>query len=277
MGASYFYLRQRLARRRASRKSFEEVLAMRRAITIAVQVVALITVAVMGGVAAAPQEGAPSLPEQLAAQYKVAKFAYKSGQVTITEPGTVLVIQQAGILGVPPISLTLAPATYKDGSLHPPGGLAASMAGKNSRQLPVGDKIYVTKLDVNLKKDRVTFRIIECDTCNGTAQPSSYKSDIFFDFPKGTLQTTSVPDVEDTIAKVFTIDNPAPPAAPASAPQAPAPTAAQPASIQLGQTIDQVVAALGQPEKTVNLGSKQIYVYKDLKVTFVGGKVSDVQ
>ena len=33
----------------------------------------------------------------------------------------------------------------------------------------------------------------------------------------------------------------------------------------------------GQPEKTVNLGSKQIYVYKDLKVTFVNGKVSDVQ
>jgi len=50
-----------------------------------------------------------------------------------------------------------------------------------------------------------------------------------------------------------------------------------PASIELGQTIDQVVAALGQPEKAVNLGARQIYVYKDLKVTFVNGKVSDVQ
>jgi hypothetical protein len=45
----------------------------------------------------------------------------------------------------------------------------------------------------------------------------------------------------------------------------------------LGQTIDEVVAVFGQPEKIVNLGSKQIYVYKDLKVTFVKGKVSDVQ
>jgi hypothetical protein len=35
--------------------------------------------------------------------------------------------------------------------------------------------------------------------------------------------------------------------------------------------------ALGQPEKIVNLGTKQIYVYKDLKITFVSGKVSDVQ
>jgi hypothetical protein len=27
----------------------------------------------------------------------------------------------------------------------------------------------------------------------------------------------------------------------------------------------------------VNLGAKQIWVYKDLKVTFLNGKVSDVQ
>jgi hypothetical protein len=38
-----------------------------------------------------------------------------------------------------------------------------------------------------------------------------------------------------------------------------------------------VKAALGQPDKIVNLGAKQIYVYKDIKVTFINGKVSDVQ
>jgi hypothetical protein len=37
------------------------------------------------------------------------------------------------------------------------------------------------------------------------------------------------------------------------------------------------VSAIGKPEKIVDLGAKQIYVYKDLKVTFVSGKVSDVQ
>ena len=45
----------------------------------------------------------------------------------------------------------------------------------------------------------------------------------------------------------------------------------------MGQTTDQVVASLGQPQKVVNLGSKQIYVYKDLKITFLNGKVADVQ
>jgi len=53
--------------------------------------------------------------------------------------------------------------------------------------------------------------------------------------------------------------------------------AAPPAEISLGQTIDQVVALLGQPKTVVDLGNKKTYVYKDMKVIFTGGKVTDVQ
>ena len=48
-------------------------------------------------------------------------------------------------------------------------------------------------------------------------------------------------------------------------------------TIEQGQTMEQVIAALGQPVKIVKLGSKQIYFYKDLKVTFTDSKVSDVE
>jgi hypothetical protein len=42
--------------------------------------------------------------------------------------------------------------------------------------------------------------------------------------------------------------------------------------------VDVVVANFGQPDKIVKLaGTKQVYYYKDFKVTFVGGKVTDVQ
>ena len=50
-----------------------------------------------------------------------------------------------------------------------------------------------------------------------------------------------------------------------------------PPTIQLGQTEDEVVGMIGQPEKKIALGSKEIFVYKDIKVTFIGGKVADVQ
>ena len=53
--------------------------------------------------------------------------------------------------------------------------------------------------------------------------------------------------------------------------------AAPPAEISVGQTIDQVTAALGQPKDIVNLGAKKIYIYKDMKITFKDGKVTDVQ
>jgi hypothetical protein len=48
-------------------------------------------------------------------------------------------------------------------------------------------------------------------------------------------------------------------------------------SISLGMTIAEVESALGRPKNTVDLGAKTIYVYKDLKITFLNGKVSDVQ
>jgi len=82
----------------------------------------------------------------------------------------------------------------------------------------------------------------------------------------------------------------APPSQPAAPPAAPAPTEAPPAPIEPppppppdpaevaeGQTVEQVVAALGQPQKKAKVGTKEIYYYKDLKVTFVNGKVKDIQ
>lgn len=58
---------------------------------------------------------------------------------------------------------------------------------------------------------------------------------------------------------------------PVSAPAAPS------ATISLGQNIQEVTGALGQPKSVVDLGAKKIYVYKDMKITFNGGKVTDVQ
>jgi hypothetical protein len=47
-------------------------------------------------------------------------------------------------------------------------------------------------------------------------------------------------------------------------------------TVSMGQTPEQVTAELGQPTKKADLGSKVIYYYDGMKVTFKGGKVSDV-
>jgi hypothetical protein len=56
-----------------------------------------------------------------------------------------------------------------------------------------------------------------------------------------------------------------------------APAAEGQVNITLGQSIDSVTAALGSPVRIIDLGAKKIYAYKDMKITFTNGKVSDVQ
>jgi len=231
------------------------------------------------------QNAAPSLQEQLNAQYKLAKVGRATGGWEVTEPGTVLQIQKGGIVGVTPKSLALCPAKFENGNLKGSNSFCTGMVGpQNIRYLTVGEKVYPVKLDVSAGKDKVTLAIFECDSCNGVTEPSSFRSEVVFQFAKGFLATASAGQIEDTIGQVFAISNDEAPQgqvqgqAPAAESQ-PAPAEAQPdpKTIRIGQTTDQVVAALGKPEKIVDLGSKQIYVYKDLKVTFLSGKVSDVQ
>ncbi len=71
-------------------------------------------------------------------------------------------------------------------------------------------------------------------------------------------------------------DNGAPAGGTPTGAPTPAP-AAPPASVALGQTTDQVKAALGSPARVANLGPKVIYYYSGMKVIFKDGKVSDVQ
>jgi len=66
------------------------------------------------------------------------------------------------------------------------------------------------------------------------------------------------------------------PSGPAAVAPPPPPPAA-PASVSLGQTLDQVKAALGQPTREADLGTKVILYYNGMKVTLKNGKVTDVE
>jgi hypothetical protein len=57
----------------------------------------------------------------------------------------------------------------------------------------------------------------------------------------------------------------------------PPPADTPPPTIAVGQTKEQVTAAFGQPVKAAKIGAKDIFYYKDMKVTFMNGKVSNVE
>lgn len=194
------------------------------------------------------------------------------------------------------------------------GGAAAGVAstadtnsGAAPRTYVTGEKMWVTKIEVKNenKEEDVIFELFT-DAVNDVR----YKGSLKFALPKG----ASEDQVDKLVAEVFKVQpaddqkadaaKPAAPAAggaqqaavpPVEAPPAPAAPAAAalpdippppppadqpappPATVSLGQTPDEVIAALGQPQKIVKLAKKETYYYKDLKVIFTAGKVSDVQ
>jgi hypothetical protein len=254
---------------------------------------------------------APTLEEQLAAQYKLVKMGSDTGGYSVVDKGTLLAIQKGGILGVPYSDQSVLSTKYENGTVHSPNNVLSKGIGfgmkrfgkeQTTHLFQTGDKVYPSKIEVNLSKDTVTIGIVACDSCNKTDPPTYNKANVVFIFPKGGLTSASAGSVEDTIGQLLAVstddsqqaggdqgaqqpaDQPA--QQPAGGQPAPQDAAAQqpqdqpqaePASIDKGMTPDQVQAALGKPDKIVNLGTKQIFVYKDLKVTFLNGKVSDVQ
>jgi hypothetical protein len=182
----------------------------------------------------------------------------------------------------------------------------ANALAQGIRPFVMGEKMWVTKIEV---KDSVNFELVS-DTINDVV----YKAQVRFQFPKGTAPDSAKAD--QLAGEVFTIsqDNPqggggaaggqaaggqapagqtpvpapapapvAEPPQPALAPIAPPPPPADepappPPTVSLGMTTDQVIAILGQPKLVLEPAkNKKIYTYPAFKVTFVDGKVSNIE
>ena len=147
------------------------------------------------------------------------------------------------------------------------------VANTPQRKFVGGEKIWLA--DYQVKEDGVYF-LFYSDPFDNVR----YFGQLKFPVSKGAFPPAD--NMMKTIAEVVTDDSaqeaaPADSAAPpaqASGGQAPAPATK---TIALGQTKDEVVAILGPPQKMVNLGTKEIYFYPDMKVVFISGKVADVQ
>jgi hypothetical protein len=231
---------------------------------------------------------AVTLQEQLNAEYKPVQMA--GNGTVVVEPGTLLSVQKGGIISVPWKAVVHCAAKFQDNTLHPSTGFCAGMMKSVSQYMQKGNKVYPLKIEVNLDKAKISFQVVSCDSCNGVDPATGMKGEVVFQFAKGYLERANAGEVEDLIGQVFAISNDDQQAQGGdsgqqgnqqASQQAPAQQQqeqqAEPQTIQLGMSPDQVQGALGKPDKIFNLGAKQIYVYKDVKVTFLNGKVSDVQ
>ncbi|MGH9748044.1 MAG: hypothetical protein ACRD59_18265 [Candidatus Acidiferrales bacterium] len=228
------------------------------------------------------QDQKAEIQKKLASQFAKTKFAADMSDVVTA--GSVLVLHKDGLMMCSTEARTAPQVTYKNGSLS--FGFGASMAWTMAlstanqqpnniaqRKFVAGEKFWVT--DYSVRDDGVYFLFF-----SDPFDDVRYHTQLKVFFPKGKFPSTD--EVMKTIAEVITVDNPPPDNPPADTqppnqPVAAPESAAPPKTIAVGQTIDEVVAILGQPQKIVDLGKKEMYFYPDMKVIFVDGKVSDVQ
>src|SRR5580692_5312603 len=268
---------------------------------------------IMGIPFAVSAQSKAAIEKKLVGEYALTQAT--ADQTEIVTAGAILVLKKGNIVMAPVSGTNFYQNTYKEGKIslnalgkinnglnrfsHLPG--AAPPSTPQTRTFVPGEKVWVTKIEC--KDDGVVF-----DLYTDAYAEVRYKAALKFYFnPKGPIP--AVDEMDKLVAEVFKVQpaddttaaaapaaapaptRSAPPAAaapppaadPALAPIAPPPPPpdapqAPPKELKIGQSKDDVIANFGQPEKVVKLGTKEIYYYKDLgKVTFVNGKVTDVQ
>jgi hypothetical protein len=251
------------------------------------------------------QDSKAAIQKKLEADYTVTQPT--ADNTDIVTAGAVLIIKRGKLTLAPITASNVYPNTYRDGRISesatakvnrwthkiPGAGSVSPAAAGETRTFVPGEKLWLTQIEV--KDDGIVFSLL-----SDPLPDVRYKGTLKFAYPKGFFPD---PDAADrTVAEVFGIQPgddgkgqqkaaalPAPPPSQKSpaaeatlAPIAPPPPpvdqpTAPPKTIAIGQTTNQVVSIFGAPQKDIKLGAKEIYTYPDLKVTFVNGKVSDVQ
>jgi hypothetical protein len=277
------------------------------------------------GFATHVQAQAPApLEKQLEAQYSLTTPTADNTALVTT--GSVLILQKKGLSAGLASNKVPTQNTYKDGQIkagaatalrrfgslpgigYVPGvgatAAAAAGAAGAARDFVNGEKLFVTKIDIDRSKDALVFFLI-----SDAYDAGRYTASLKIELPKGSIAKGDLAVLQPVLDQVFKIAPPddqaaaAPqggatqpasssvqPPAPSPAPVAaappppplpdippPPPPPADPAAIKVGQTIDQVVSAMGQPKSIVDLGAKKIYVYDGIKVTFVSGKMTTAE
>jgi len=285
--------------------------------TIKIQTGVLVVLVALPSVLLAQDQGAAAIQKKLESEYKLTKTTddksdiVTAGSVLVLHKDKVLMV--AATSNANPCMNTYKDGRITQSKACKFGGgllrahipVPGAESAPATRNFVSGEKFWVTRIDVRGtgKEPGVIFDFFT-DAINdvrfkgqltipfGAFTPSPDEAlkvvaDVISVAPsedaKGDDQKQPAPQGGQPGAAAPPSQPAAPPAAPAPAEAPPAPIAPppppppDPTEVSEGQTIDQVVAALGQPVKKAKVGTKDIYYYKDLKVTFVNGKVKDIQ
>ena len=194
---------------------------------------------------------------------RLASSCLRQTTTGITQPGVILAVRLPGIYAdVANTQDSIVNTNFANGQVSQGTGFAAAFGSNtgHSRTLNPNEKVYIT--DVLVKRDAVQLDLLTVDvTTLADGEGTRYRAELNVKLPG--LDTMTPDDVKKSIETVV--------ADPAVA------SAVQSKTVKVGMSPDEVKQSLGNPDKIVDLGAKQVFIYKDMKIIFMEGKVSDVQ
>jgi hypothetical protein len=252
--------------------------------------------------AAAQGDPRDALLKRLNAEFPPTKF--KADYSDIVTQGAVVTLQKDGLYLYPATVQAPPINTYKPGAAKLSIGFGDALkvcmadsvgveGGCNAlahKTLVTGEKTWVGGITIG--KDSIHVKLVT----DAYDNDGRYSGEVKFPLGKG----GNLPSPDEAVKMISEVlaaeqtqpqasaqkqNAPAPepvqtpPPAPVLAPVAPPPPPADavPPTVSMGQTEDQVIAAFGQPLRKATAGTKDIFSYKDLKVTFTKGKVTNVE
>lgn len=204
-----------------------------------------------------------SIPEQIESVYTLTKPT--ADLTSIVKPGDVLVLKKDNLVMCGVVSALPSYNTYRNGTIGQSllNHLKFFTASGNAPTVPTrtfvaGEKVLLTGVEITDKGVQLSLLSEEMDGIR-------YKAFLVFPYPPSSPPSPA--EALQEVAQVLSVQ----PVSNNTQPNAPSRT------VSLGQTKEQVAAVLGQPTTVVNLGAKEVYYFPSMRVTFINGRVADVQ
>ncbi len=201
-------------------------------------------------------------------RYKVTKIGFLGN---VDEQGSVLIVQKEGLKAGRP-SKAFKPNVIVKGQITSTGGGDVPLGSNVDGNLKTGDRLYL--YGVRTGDGYVELTLFTAKTFvvtgSGTRGPIPLEASVRFLYDGGLAAVTAQQVIEDIGAWFGTEGE-----SKGKVEEKQKETVTR--TVHLGQTPEEVTAILGAPEKKILLGSKIVFVYKDIKLVFIDGKLADVQ
>ena len=220
-----------------------------------------------GGGYAATQNEIMSLLET---RYRITKPAFLGG---FSEIGSVFVVNREGLRANRP-SKIFSPNVIRSQRIESVGGGDIPPGGNIEPDLKIGDRLYL--YGIHTGEDFVELELFTVNTFvvtgSGSRGPTPLQASTRFSYDGGVAAVTADQAIDD-IHHWFRVEGEAGTTVDGKT----GGESGASRTIHLGQTREEVVSILGPPAKIFLLGSKSIFVYPDIKVVFIDGKVTNAE